>query len=55
MDYRRRLYNNIVLSGGSTLYDGFDNKLTKLVQTRIDNRFDAYSKVTGVKPQPIPV
>jgi len=27
MDYRRRLYKNIVLSGGSTLFDGFDEKL----------------------------
>jgi actin-related protein len=31
MDYRRRLYKNIVLSGGSTLFDGFDKKLQKLV------------------------
>ena len=29
MDYRRKLYNNIVLSGGSTLFDGFDKKLKK--------------------------
>jgi len=31
MDYRRQLYKNIVLSGGSTLFDGFDKKLNKLV------------------------
>jgi actin-related protein 3 len=55
MDYRRRLYKNIVLSGGSTLYDGFDTKLTKLVQQRIDDRFSAYAAVTGVVPTAIPV
>lgn len=32
MDYRRKLYKNITLSGGSTLFDGFDKKLNKLVQ-----------------------
>jgi len=31
MDYRRKLYSNIVLSGGSTLFEGFDTKLNKLV------------------------
>lgn len=31
MDYRRRLYKNIVLSGGSTLFENFDQKLNKLV------------------------
>jgi actin-related protein 3 len=32
IDYRKRLYQNIVLSGGTTLFDGFDKKLNKLVQ-----------------------
>jgi actin-related protein 3 len=27
IDYRKRLFKNIVLSGGTTLFDGFDNKL----------------------------
>jgi actin-related protein 3 len=55
MDYRRRLYKNIVLSGGSTLFDGFDQKLTKLVQKRVDTRLDGYQKIIGKKPTPIEV
>ena len=47
MDYRRKLYNNIVLSGGSTLFDGFDKKLKKLVQTRVDARLNAYREMSG--------
>ena len=49
MDYRRRLYQNIVLSGGSTLFDGFDVKLGKLVQSRVNNRLNAYKNITGVE------
>ena len=55
MDYRRRLYKNIVLSGGSTLFDGFDQKLKKLVQKRVDTRLDAYENIIGKKPTPIEV
>ena len=47
MDYRRRLYKNIVLSGGSTLFDGFDKRLNKLVQKRVDDRLDSYEKMVG--------
>ena len=54
LDYRRKLYKNIVLSGGSTLFDGFDKKLNKLVQHRVDNRLDAYKKMGG-NPAPIEV
>jgi actin-related protein 3 len=45
MDYRRRLYNNIVMSGGSTMFDGFDTKLGKLVQQRVDVRLEAYKAI----------
>jgi actin-related protein 3 len=55
MDYRRRLYKNIVLSGGSTLFDGFDKRLNKLVQKRVDDRLDCYEKLVGSKPTPIEV
>ena len=55
MDYRRRLYNNVVLSGGSTLFDGFDKKLNKLVQKRVDDRMSHYEKLSGNKPTPIDV
>ena len=55
MDYRRLLYNKITLSGGSTLFDGFDKKLKKLVQHRVDKRLDAYAQISGQKPKPIEV
>lgn len=29
VEYRVKLYNNIVLSGGSTLFKGFDKRLQK--------------------------
>ena len=47
MDYRRRLYKNIVLSGGSTLFEGFDKKLNKLVHRRVSDRLEAYEKRVG--------
>ena len=40
IDYRRSLYKNIVLSGGTTLFDGFDKKLNKLLKQRVDQRSD---------------
>jgi actin-related protein 3 len=46
IDYRRRLYQNIVLSGGSTLFDGFDKKLNTLIKQRVDARLDGYEKIT---------
>ena len=55
MDYRRLLYKNIVLSGGSTLFDGFDKKLNKLVQQRVDTRLQGYKAITGTAPKPIEV
>ena len=55
MDYRRKLYKNIVLSGGSTLFDGFDDKLKKLVQKRVDGRLAAYEQIVGTKTTPIQV
>jgi actin-related protein 3 len=55
MDYRRKLYNNIVLSGGSTLFDGFDKKLSKLVQHRVDARLSAYLEMSGHKSSEIKV
>ena len=46
IDYRKNLYKNIVLSGGSTLFDGFSQRLEKNVQKRVDDRIAAYqSKV----------
>lgn len=38
IDTRRKLYENVVLSGGSTLFKDFDNRLMKSVQQRVDER-----------------
>ena len=44
-----------MLSGGSTLFDGFDKKLNKLVQKRVDDRLEGYKKLTGNQPKPVEV
>ena len=36
IDVRRKLYSNIALSGGSTLFKGFNQRLQKNVQRRVD-------------------
>jgi len=54
IDYRRKLYSNIVLSGGSTLFKDFDRRVEKQLQKRVDARLDKYSTIT-FKPKPIKV
>jgi len=41
--YRIKLYNNIVLSGGSTLFKDFDVRLQTMLQKRINTRLDTYN------------
>lgn len=36
IDTRRQLYSNIALSGGSTLFKGFKERLQKGIQRRVD-------------------
>lgn len=36
IDSRRKLYNNIALSGGSTLFKGFKERLEASVKRRVD-------------------
>lgn len=45
--YRIKLYNNIVLSGGSTLFKDFDRRLQKNLQKRVDTRMDLFAQSTG--------
>jgi len=45
--YRVQLYKNIVLSGGSTLFKGFDNRLQSQLQKRVDNRMAVANKISG--------
>jgi actin-related protein 3 len=55
IDTRRKLYENIVLSGGSTLFKDFDKRLNYGIQTRVDDRLREYEKITGQAPKPIKV
>lgn len=43
INYRIKLYENIVLSGGSTLFSGFDQRLQGNVQKRVNDRMAAYN------------
>lgn len=42
IDYRRRLYQNIVLSGGTTLFKNFNTRLQNEIQHRLDSRLEKY-------------
>ena len=47
IDTRRKLYENIVLSGGSTLFKDFDKRLNRNIQARVDDRLKVYETMTG--------
>lgn len=55
IDTRRRLYNNIILSGGSTLVEGFDTRLEKGIKARVQERYDKFAKISHEKVEPITV
>jgi len=56
MDYRRRLYDNIVLSGGSTTFTHFKERLQRDLQTVVDARLAlAQAAAGGAQPRGIPV
>ena len=44
IDYRRRLYADIVFSGGSTSFKNLDKRLEMCLQKRVDQRLAKYSK-----------
>ena len=44
IDYRRRLYADVVFSGGSTSFRNLDKRLEKALQTRVDERLKKYTK-----------
>ena len=54
IDYRRKLYSNIVMSGGSTQFKNFDKRLMKSLQKRVDDRL-AKNATGGFQPKPIKV
>ena len=47
IEYRVKLYENIVLSGGSTLFKGFDTRLKSQVQNILDQRMAAFNQISG--------
>lgn len=55
IDVRRGLYSHIVLSGGSTLFPGFSQRLQGLVQERVNSRLSRYASESGTVSKPIPV
>ena len=54
IDYRRKLYSNIVMSGGSTQFRNFDKRLMKSLQVRVDDRL-AKNATEDFTPKPINV
>jgi actin-related protein 3 len=40
VDTRSRLYNNIILSGGSTLFKNFDKRLEQEIRRRVKSRYE---------------
>lgn len=55
IDYRRKLYSNIVLSGGSTTFQHFKERLQTELQRNVDKRLQSAESATGASPMPIPV
>jgi len=47
MDYRRRLYSNIVLAGGSTTFTHFKERLQRDLQTVVDARMSSIKAASG--------
>ena len=53
IDLRRALYSNIVLSGGTTLFNNFNKRLSDELQKRVDDRLRKYRETSGREPAPI--
>lgn len=49
IDTRRKLYANIALSGGSTLFKGFKERLQTGVQRRVNQRLEKFEKLSKTK------
>ena len=54
IDYRRKLYSNIVFSGGSTQFKNLDKRLKMCLQKRVDERLNKYTEGNN-KPKGIEV
>jgi actin-related protein 3 len=54
IDYRRKLYSNIVFSGGSTQFKNLDKRLKNTLQKRVDDRLGKFRE-SDIKPKEIKV
>lgn len=55
IDVRKGLYNNIVLSGGSTMFKDFGRRLQRDVKSIVNKRIEHSEQVTGAKSTGIDV
>lgn len=57
IDVRRGLYKNIVLSGGSTMFKGFDKRLQRDIKRIVDKRIHMSEELSGshMKAKPMDV
>ncbi|KRX09666.1 hypothetical protein PPERSA_02538 [Pseudocohnilembus persalinus] len=55
IDTRRNLYGNIVLSGGSTIFDNLGERLEKELNNKINGRIEAYKLQSGINVKPIEI
>ena len=49
IDVRRPLYNNIVMSGGSTMFKDFDRRLQRDIKRMVDARLCISEELSGGK------
>ena len=57
IDVRRRLYENVVLSGGSTMFKDFGRRLQRDIKRSVDYRLKCTEELSGgrISPKPIEV
>eukprot|EP00440_Ansanella_granifera_P049023 gb/GFBE01053114.1/.p1 GENE.gb/GFBE01053114.1/~~gb/GFBE01053114.1/.p1 ORF type:complete len:212 (+),score=37.78 gb/GFBE01053114.1/:1-636(+) len=55
IDYRRKLYQNVVLSGGSTTFTHFKERLEHDLRSLVTQRLKKAELATGTPPNPIEV
>mmetsp|Transcript_5359 Transcript_5359/g.12806 ORF Transcript_5359/g.12806 Transcript_5359/m.12806 type:complete len:423 (+) Transcript_5359:58-1326(+) len=55
IDYRRKLYENVVLSGGSTMFERFPERLQRDIKGIVDMRLQRAFDKSGSKPSDISV
>lgn len=49
IDVRKKLYKNIVLSGGSTMFKDFGRRLQRDIKTLVNERIESSERLSGVK------